>query len=944
MWFRGVILGWLCVGLLAGAGCVRSSPPPEVAVHGEMVQLTDHSPLVHDAGVYDEVNKRVNLFSAANETVSVQVLVSGGEDGLTNVRVRLSDLAGPAKQTLVSGGRGGVIHGFRMLPVRVNEFPPWHLRLVEMAPRSEQFFDPLVPLDAPVGGQPYALAPEERLAVWFDIAVPRSAEPGVYHGTIRVEAKGRPPCDVPVALRVYGFILPDQRPIPALGCTDFTALCSTFIHRRGRPFVPANLDRNNADVRQGLRLLRQVMTLAHDHRLDLFDRTLRPAMRRDLSGNVVLDWDDYVAVVKPYLDGTAFEDRIGTPAWPMPVSEDWPDPEHYGGRSSEEFRETTGAILTQSRDKLCVAMEFRRAMFHWPCRQGVTGRAYADAPGLFATVRQYDPDTPIVSTLPAWVPSESLLHIPPELVSTPAVFAPPGQWFDPTVPRPVGERTVLSGAWLAPGTPPYVPSLGIIATPADVRALPWMAMKYQCSAIFLGDVTRWEGDVFHTAAGAETRLFYPGTPAGIEGVLPSVRLKRLRRGLTDLAYLRLLSQRGRSAVSQSIVNAMVRYGGLEAAGDHYLDPRLGGWIHDARLWEEARRLLAEEIHTDIYPDEASRRYLVAQQVRWQNFLDATRTVQLEQSRSTVTAAETGGLRATIRLEVYNEYNHDVTLTATVASLPEGWAPVTGEVRVSPLPAGARREVVLTAEGPSVPLSGDGKLPVRVTLTIDDQPSRTVDLGVPILQVTRVETPIVIDGKLEDWPTRGGNTAGDFRLLGARGQGPEPVARRQTLVHALRDDKYLYVAFRCLEPNPAGLVAKANNIIRYEQLMACGEDLVELILDPGMRARGPEDLYHLLVKPNGVLLTEKGIHTDPPLGRAQPWPVAAKVAVNPIGPDDRRWVVEIAIPLDAFGQAGQEPFWGVNFARFASQGQESGSWSGAARHYYDPRNLGTMWMK
>jgi len=909
----------------------------DVAVHGEMVQLTDNSPLTHDTGVYDVVTKRVNLFAAANETVSVQLLIDGSPQGLHDVRVSLGELSGPARRKLDAGD----IKGFRMLPVHVSEFPPWHLRLVSTPPRSEHFFDPLVPLNAPVGGQPYTLAPNEKLAIWFDIAVPRSALAGDYVGTFRVEAANRDPVDIPLLLKVYGFMLPDHRPIPALGSTDFAALCSTFIQRRGRPFVPPNLDRSHPDVLKGLVLLRQMMTLAHDHRLDLFDRTLHPAMGRDLSGNVSLDWDDYIAVVRPYLDGTAFDDRIGVPAWPMPVSEDWPTAEHYGGRNNEEFAATAGSVIAQAREKLCAGLGYGNVMFHWPCRQPVSERAYADATDLLTMVRRYDPDTAILSTLPARPPAESLLNVPPELASIPSIFAPPGQWFDPSDVKTDGLRNVLSGTWLAPGTPPYVPSLGIIATPADVRALHWMAMKYRCAAMFLGDVMNWEGDVFSTPAGAETRLFYPGTAHGIEGVLPSVRLKRLRRGLTDLAYLRLLSQRGRETVSRSVINAMIRYGGQEAAGDHYLDPRLGGWVHDGRLWEEARRLLAVEIHTDIHSDEATRRDLMAQQLAWEHFLDATQTVRLEQTRSTVSRTDEGRLRATLRLDVYNEITRDVTLTAAVETLPPGWRPVTGEVRISPLPPGTRREVVLTAEGQAVPLTGDGKLPVRVSLAVDDQAARLVDVGVPILQVTPVDTPIAIDGRLNDWPMRGGNAASDFRLLGARGQGPRPVAQRQTLVFVLRDDKFLYVAMRCLEPNPAGLTALSSNFIRYEQLMACGEDLVELILDPGMNAQGPEDLFHLIVKPNGVLVATQGILTDPPLGKAQPWPVNAKVAVTR---DDRRWVVELAIPLEAFGPAGQSTFWGINFARFAHQGQESSSWSAAPRYFYDPRNLGTMWMK
>ncbi|MCK4602662.1 MAG: hypothetical protein KAU28_09360, partial [Phycisphaerae bacterium] len=141
-----------------------------------------------------------------------------------------------------------------------------------------------------------------------------------------------------------------------------------------------------------------------------------------------------------------------------------------------------------------------------------------------------------------------------------------------------------------------------------------------------------------------------------------------------------------------------------------------------------------------------------------------------------------------------------------------------------------------------------------------------------------------------------------------------------------------------EPNPAGMVAKPSNIIRYEQLMAIGEDLVEIILDPGADAASTADLYHIVVKANGVLVTERGVNTDPPLGKARPWPAAARVAITS---QENTWFVELAIPLEAFGKKARAAFWGVNFMRFATQGAEASSWSEASRYFYDPRNLGTM---
>jgi hypothetical protein len=75
-----------------------------------------------------------------------------------------------------------------------------------------------------------------------------------------------------------------------------------------------------------------------------------------------------------------------------------------------------------------------------------------------------------------------------------------------------------------------------------------------------------------------------------------------------------------------------------------------------------------------------------------------------------------------------------------------------------------------------------------------------------------------------------------------------------------------------------------------------------------------------------------------MGDVQPWDSGARVSV---GTQNSTWVVEMAIPLSAFGDAGKSPYWGVNFIRFTPEGNEASSWSGSARYFYDPRNLGTL---
>jgi len=495
---------------------------------------------------------------------------------------------------------------------------------------------------------------------------------------------------------------------------------------------------------------------------------------------------------------------------------------------------------------------------------------------------------------------------------------------------------------LAPGAPPYLPSLGVIATPADVRAMPWFAMKYNCTGLFLPEVLHWTEDPFAEPPPARTRLFYPGKPLGVDAVLPSVRLKRLRRGFQDLAYLWLMRQHQRGSAAESIMNAMTRYGGLQTAGDNYLDPRLDGWVQNPETWTMARRLLAEEINSAVRGESGDpSKQLLAQRIAWKLFDEKAHRIRLQQSRSIITQIDkSDDIKVTVLLELYNEHTRNVEVTVNMDKLPVGWKAIKGQDRISPFPPGQSTTVELSARCRNIPAGKAGKMSLPVTITTDVSRERTIQATVSLIVAGQANKPIKIDGALKDWPMRQGNSCDKFKLLGKRGRRGDGMARRQTMAFVLRDSANLYVAFRCTEPNPGAMVIKPNNIVHYEQLMACREDLVELILDPGADAKGPEDLFHIVVKPNGVMLAERGVRCDPPLGKSAPWPVKAQIAVKR---HSDLWVVEMAIPLSSMPGAASKRFWGVNFTRFATQGCEASSWAEAPRYFYDPRNLGTMFL-
>ncbi len=937
----------------AGAGCraqTEPAPPPtrvlDAWVASDMAVLTQHSPRRDDPLIYRSATQTVELFAGAHETVGFQVVASAQGGAAKGVGLEWTDLQ------CRTGSRipAGAVRAWRMVPARATDVPAWTLLHSPEPPDSLGGYDALVPLDAPGAPQPYGLQDGQRVAFWVDIAVPRTATPGDYEGRLRLTAGSARAWEVTLRLRVYDFVLPDTPPFPVLGAFDHRELFAAMLVRGGQPFVPVRLDPADPLVRRGLDIQRHLMRTAREHRVDLFDTGVRPLLKRDRTGTVRLDWSDYDHAVSPYLRGTAFEDQLPVPAWPSPVTSAWPDPADYGGAESERYLETVREVARQSAAHFG-AMEGGDRVFldpHRPSRPD----AYAEFLRLVRPIRQADPNTPLLARLPHAAPPQSDRAVPSEFAALVQGTAPAGEWFDPAgvQANPQG----IAGAWLCPGDPPYAPSLHMRSSPADLRALAWLSERYHATGLLMSDVLGWNPAALGRPANAATRaggegdaaggLFYPGGAVGIEGVLPSVRLKRLRRGVQDMSYVQILRRNGRPHEADHIVRAMVRYGGLAAGGERYLDPRLDGWVQDGEAWEQARRLLADEIVLALRGEEATANERFAQEMAWRVFEDKVSGLAIERVRTRmVPLAPTQPHAATryrteIVLELCNQRNRDMPLAIRIAQVPPGWSLPLGHTLASLGPRG-RTDVTLAAEGGILPPGPDGRLPFTLAMAEPGGEERSLGVEVPFVLAPATDRALRIDGDLADWPVRFGSGVGAFRVVGVRGQRGER-ARQGTTAMLLRDAANLYIGVRCQSPARSRPTARRDNRVEYRSLLPWGEDLVVVLLDPARAAAGPQDLYHLVIKPNGVLIAERGVRSDPPLGPVRPWAPGAVLAVRE---EPGGWSAELAIPLAAFGDAGREELWGLNILRAGADPPEVSSWSGAVRSLYPPATLGTLWL-
>ena len=83
--------------------------------------------------------------------------------------------------------------------------------------------DPLPPLDEPID-----LQADQNQPLWLRVHVPREATPGQYRGTLTLSAEGWQ-AEVPLNLRVYDFVMPEERSVVAtMGFS--TAAMRTYHH------------------------------------------------------------------------------------------------------------------------------------------------------------------------------------------------------------------------------------------------------------------------------------------------------------------------------------------------------------------------------------------------------------------------------------------------------------------------------------------------------------------------------------------------------------------------------------------------------------------------------------------------------------------------------------------------------------------------------------------
>jgi hypothetical protein len=499
MLFRGWAL------LLVALPFLRPAAPPAVFVVDALTRVRPK-----DA---PGPAKEAKIKAARNEYESFQIVVRAGEGGLKDVTAEATDLKGD---------------GDRVIERRhVAIFREHYLEIKTPTVKSKEAPGPvpdaLIPLARPAKppklvGMPFSLPADVNQPLWVDVYVPKTAAPGEYAGQITISSAGQRPVAVPVTLTVWDFELPET---PTLR-TNFGGL--------GRRLLTghAGLKPDTAPYRALERSYAEAMAA---HRICA---PIPPYLRPRVGPDGAVDAKDTHAGLKEWIQSlhlTSF--RVDLPDG---------DPAGKDRARTVKYLQTTWAYLKEN--------GWEKLAYVFVNDDPSDQKNYEEVRKLAKLIHESAPGLKVLCT-------EQPLPQDPSwgtLVGSVDIWVPLWPLFDE---KSVAERQkageeVWSYTTFCQGKPGEDTPFWQLDFPLlNYRIPAWTSRRYGLTGLYYWTMVYWlEVDAWTNPLtikkqyNGEGCLFYPGTEAGVDGPVASMRLKALRDGLEDYEYLVLAGEAG----------------------------------------------------------------------------------------------------------------------------------------------------------------------------------------------------------------------------------------------------------------------------------------------------------------------------------------------------------------------------------------------------------------
>ena len=834
---------------------------------------------------------------------------------------------------------------------------------------------------------------KDPFPVYLKVTVPPGVDTGEYRFPIRIAMPGRAAEDAMISVEVADIAMPTDPRVLALATTTVAELSRVYPDSFGS--ISANyLDRNDPDDKAAVEQLDALVRAARAEGVALFVEDIGPSLHVDELGQVTMDWDAYDRLVQPYMDGTAFDDRIPLPVWLAPV------PPRRIRDSSTQLWQYIDACAKHFAAKGWVASP---AFMHPALAAG----GGAERPGGEFLLDATKPGDN--TALLAQVSEMVRLHMPRDMlvVGTPDATA---------------EGVPQGQLWCINDDDPRLPPAGTLASEYSVRAWPWMCIARGNTAG--GSPTGVKGFVWRDAVAAAEELtpqqhsrpllvVQKGAQGGRTVISPSLRMTYLSAGMNDAALVGLLQKRadptlnggaGGGMISEILAGMVGRTGtrnnpvasdpsDIPLAAPGFL---FSAWSNDRATWNQVTPTLERLI---LAADPGSRA-----SIRTDDPLYLAARMWLSQTRRPVArvAGYTFSMRPgrdsdilDIRLHLFAENPVDAP-----ADIDLRFADLPGDFDLPPIPGAdvqiRRRLAALAptaAADITMPLAGHVESLLQApginTLELTEHHAGALlrlPVQLPIYRIHGTENPPKADGNPDDWPALRDDP--QTRVFGQMKVATHYLSRPDLLAASLRQDDqpalvrwtydkdYLYMLARCDQDS----ISDERNTDWPLQDAGAGKEgavrwwgsdglQVELAaMPPTQRAAaatapaGP-DVYDRVVKiafkPAGVALIQTGmIEHDAKTGAASiswhdgpPAPSGSSLSLkygitlprqegHPVA-----YIVEAAIPRAWIDGPPidnvKSPAWRVNVLRHRAGDLSCTSWAGPIVHDNDVGMMGAL---
>lgn len=583
---------------VASFGCRAPTPPRafilddavKVGADGRLLSLVPLDGYLRSNPAWD--GRSITLAGARGETVAFQVMIQSGSRPLPAVDLRIPELRRQG---------GGRIDGARFAPFR-----EWYLPVTvpSTSPGGSagpgEYPDALVPAGTPGWGLPMEVPAGRTQGLWIDLAIPGESQAGSYRGTVEVVAAGGSLARFDLVLTVHDFSLPAERHLRwRIGYSGWEQVPDRLGLAEGSQ---ARLELERDLYRLVWEGHRAVPT-THYHRL--------PVEARGAGAALTIDWTAFDRRFGPYLDGSAFADGVPIPIFSLPINlhAGWP------GRLPADPAQVDAALLTAAA---------RQVGRHWDERGWRVEDTFvyvADEPGpeRYASIRKACAairagDQRIRTSVAFYTQfARHGRELAREFAGLVTMWDVAGDYLD--VPALRARQAAGDPVGFYQGGEPFQGGEALDNDGLALTTWPWIAWRYGLDGLYLYNMTEWtyfrldraevpwkkgKREIWENplnqswATNSQGVLIYPGQYVGVRGVVPSIRLKQVRRGMQDYEYLWLARQAGRGAEADAAARRLVPRALHEAGPPGELGAR-GAWERDPRAWAAARAGLAAAI-------------------------------------------------------------------------------------------------------------------------------------------------------------------------------------------------------------------------------------------------------------------------------------------------------------------------------------------------------------